>query len=201
MIRIFDGTIDPKWGTALIPAFAEIAKSRKVELSMRPGTIDIPGYELVKTAETVSICSSRGQVDLHQLLGNVNSRSSFVLEGKHNVILTDEDIYAKSINWCYGCVVPDRSDGRHMILSTKRLQNLDLFTYVATHELGHMFNAAPAERSNTVENLGSHCTNHCIMEQKLAEKTMLAQYMSLMSKQDKFCYQCRDDLRDKISQT
>ena len=47
---------------------------------------------------------------------------------------------------------------------------------------------------NTEMNLGSHCTNLCVMEQKLTGPEMTAQARRLLNNKNKFCYDCQTEL-------
>ncbi len=195
LIELLDGTKDIKHGKALIKSFAEHAKYRKITLTSAPGSIDIPRYNLVKDAERKAYNPSRGKTHFYNLLNNLLNDSRVDLVGKKSFTLIESDLYADGLNWCFGAVVPDGYNGAHLILSTYRLNEPDLLSHVGTHELGHMFGAASAGRKNTEENLGSHCTNLCVMQQKLTVPEMKAHANQLAYKQDKFCPECASELR------
>jgi predicted Zn-dependent protease len=75
---------------------------------------------------------------------------------------------------------------------------------VYLHELGHMFGAAPRGRTNTEENLGSHCLNdYCVMQQKLTVPAFSEHDNKIASRIENdlldswFCEQCQDDITKK----
>jgi len=195
LIEFLDGTNDMKYGEALIKSLAEHAKYREIQVSSAPGSIDIPRYNLVRDAEKNAYNYGRKQVHTTNLLRNLLEDSRIDLIGKNSFTLVESDLYDDGLNWCFGVLVPDFYSGQHLILSTYRLRDTDLLTHVAIHELGHMFGAASQGRRNTEENLGNHCTNLCIMQQKLSVPEMKAHVRQLADREDKFCFDCISDLR------
>lgn len=199
LIELFDGTEKSELGRALIPAFAEMAKYLKMQVRPQPGSLDLARYALVKKAEEEAYNSSRDQVNYRILLESVLNSPQVNAAGKYTFTLSESDFYADELSWCFGGVIPDSKGGRHLVMSTYRLPDLDTLAHVATHELGHMFGAASPGRRNTEENLGSHCTNLCIMQQKLSVQEMSRHYRQLAGKQNKFCSQCGDELKQYAS--
>ena len=193
-IKLFDGTTDSKYGNALISSFTEIAKYQQVIVNPKPGSIDIESFDLVEMAARRAYHPRRGQVHYLDLLNGVLEHANTKEMGKNTFILTDKDLYADNLNWCFGSLVSDSAHGRHLVMSTYRIPDLETLAHVATHELGHMFGAASAGRRNTEENLGSHCTNFCVMEQELTIPDMVKQARLLAGRSDKFCYQCKREL-------
>ncbi len=195
-IKLFDGTRDSKYGIALMRSFAEMAKYQRVIVNPKPGSIDIESFDLVEMAARRAYHPRRGQVHYLDLLNGVLEHANTKETGKNTFILTDKDLYADNLNWCFGSLVPDSVGGRHLVMSTYRIPDLETLAHVAIHELGHMFGAASSGRRNTVENLGSHCTNFCVMEQRLSVPEMTEQARLLADRDNKFCYQCQHELSD-----
>ncbi|MBT4805194.1 hypothetical protein HON71_03405 [Candidatus Woesearchaeota archaeon] len=194
LINFFDGTRDPKYGRAILKSFQEIEKYLPLTVSAIPGQTDIPGYNLVKGLESRAYNPRRNQVHLKSLLNQLLSRNQN-LEGQKSFILTEADLYDTNLNWCLGAVYGDRKGGSQLIMSINRINNARTLAHVATHEFGHMFGAASQGRRNTVSNLGSHCTNLCVMQQKLFVPEIEALAGRLVNKKDKFCYDCQTELR------
>jgi predicted Zn-dependent protease len=195
LIEFLDGTRDLKHGKALIKSFAEHAKYREMQLTSAPGSVDIPRYNLVRDAERRAYNPSRNQTHINKLLEELLNDSRINIFGQKSFTLVESDLYSDGLNWGFGAVVYDVRDGAHLILSVYRLNEPNLLAHVATHELGHMFGAASPGRRNTEEILGSHCTNLCVMQQKLSVPDMKAHARQLEYKQDKFCPDCISELR------
>jgi predicted Zn-dependent protease len=128
---------------------------------------------------------------LSELFGRRN------IAGKYTLTLTEKDLYSTGKNWCFGVSASDTANGNHILISTYRLDTQQFFVHVVTHKLGHMFGAASKDRRNTEENLGSHCTNFCVMKQRLTIGYTKAHARRLASRQDKFCYDCQEELSRK----
>lgn len=196
LVRVYDGTRDAKFGQALMQALGEIAKYKRVQIvGTHPGQLDVPGYNLVKQIERRHL-NSRGQVHLERLVVDLVNHPQV----GHNprvatIVITDNDLYSDRVNWCFGSVNQDTDGANYLTLSTARIQDPIRFRHVATHELGHLFGAASRGRRNTVENLGPHCTNQCVMEQKLSEEEMHRHARVISAKTDKFCHECQEELR------
>ena len=73
----------------------------------------------------------------------------------------------------------------------------DLKTYfkdIIIHELGHTFNATHEKRQNTVENLGSHCTDkNCLMYEYAYTNESFNRRKKL---KEPFCADCMTSMRD-----
>jgi predicted Zn-dependent protease len=195
-IRIIDGSRDVKFGKALLPALGEIAKYQRVILyGPQPGSCDIPGYNVVQNAERIAYNASRNQVDSRKLaLCVLNNPSVKYQDGIDTIILSEKDFYNYRVDWGFGSATRDNRSNGILAVSTYRLQDLQAFTHVVTHELGHLYGAASKGRSSTEEKLGSHCTNLCIMQQKLSVPDMIVHVRQIGQLQDKFCTQCQHDL-------
>lgn len=70
------------------------------------------------------------------------------------------------------------------------------FKDIVMHELGHTFNATHENRKNTVEQLGSHCTDaDCLMYKEAYSQNAFKRRQAL--KQDNpFCADCMEAMRD-----
>ncbi len=197
-IRIYDGTRTNAAGLAVGEALREIAKYGIIEVNPKPGSTDIEGYDLVRGAENRAYESRRKQVYLLGLANEVIT--SKAQEGKQTLIITEQDLYAVGLNWCFGSYFPDIYGGKHLVISTYRTGTGPLLTHLATHELGHMFGVAYRGRRNTEENLGSHCTNFCVMEQRLTVDKMKEHARKLALRGLTFCSECQTDLRSNLRQ-
>ena len=195
LINFFDGTKDPKYERALLRSFQEIEKYQHLTVSAIPGQTDIPGYNLVKGLESRAYNPQRNQVHRRSLLQELLFNSGQNLEGQKSFILTEADLYDDNLKWCFGAANGDYKGGSHIILSTRRFNGPRTLAHVAIHEFGHMFGAASQGRRNTEMNLGSHCTNLCVMQQKLIVSEMEAQARRLLNRENKFCYECQTELR------
>ncbi len=193
-IRVIDGTTRAEFGRAIVPALDEIRKYRSLPINgAMPGSKDITGYNIVKAAEQAARNNSRSQVNYLHLIAEVGNAVGHA-PGIDTLILTEQDIFDDQVRWCFGSTI-SIAEASYLVLSTFRLREPSLLTHVATHELGHIYGAAPKGRKNTEENLGSHCTNTCVMEQKLSVDTMLQHAKIIGLRPDKFCYDCQGDLR------
>lgn len=68
------------------------------------------------------------------------------------------------------------------------------FKDIIIHELGHTFNATHKERQNTVENLGSHCTDkNCLMYEYAYTDESFNRRKKL---KEPFCADCMTSMRD-----
>ena len=78
----------------------------------------------------------------------------------------------------------------------------DLKTYfkdIIIHELGHTFNATHEERQNTVENLGSHCTDkNCLMYEYAYTNESFNRRKKL---KEPFCQDCMASMRNYMENT
>jgi predicted Zn-dependent protease len=198
LIHLLDGTTEQKYGIALRSSFSEIAKYQRIQVSTTPGGIDLPGYRLVKKAERRVCNYKRDQVNLKYLLRDLLNGPRKDLIGQNSFTLIEKDLYDNHLDWCFGAVISDKEQGKHLVMSIYRFNDPRTLAHVATHEFGHMFGAASRGRSNTEMNLGSHCTNVCVMQQKLTGPDMDKQAKRLSSRDNKFCYQCQEELKKYV---
>lgn len=196
-LRILDGTKETKFGNAVVPALQELAKYMPIYIrGPRPGSIDLPGYNLVKEAESRAYDPTRRQVNYRSLVQAIVGHDRFTkTQGVETIVLSEIDFFTGGLNWCFGAATHDREYNGYVVLSTYRLQDTHALTHVVMHELGHLYGAASRGRGNTEENLGSHCTNVCVMEQRITVPSMLQQVAILSGRDYKFCKDCREELR------
>jgi len=194
-IQLFDGTTTSKFGKALVKSFAEIAKYQRILVKPKPGSVDYQGFSIVKQAVSIAYDYNRSQVRYSTLLETILNNPNVNAKGKLTITLTEFDLYDKGLNWCFGTSCSDGYGGKHIVASTSRIPDIDTLAFVVTHELGHALGAASPGRSNTEKDLGSHCTNTCIMEQKLTVPAMRIQAKLLSNKYNKFCHQCADEIK------
>ncbi|MBN1924016.1 MAG: hypothetical protein JW791_04640 [Nanoarchaeota archaeon] len=208
-VLLMDGTQDSQAENALKVAVDELAKC--VGLVNLKGTGYNPQmYNLVKSLESKSYDSRRRQVNTEELILNAYDKTK-AFPGLV-VIATDQDLFSPGINWCFGtstgCYETDnlgrRVNERDYIIGSKsRMQSFGELVFLFAHEMGHKFGAAPSGRRNTVENLGSHCTNNnCIMQQNVNLNEAIRYAQRLYKKLERgeidslFCNQCGQDLRN-----
>ena len=196
-ILLFDGTRDPRFGLAMKPALSEIEKYLTLNVSPEPGSTDLDGYNFIKDLEAASFNPQRDQCDIDfftRAAMRCFDRSGF--PAIDTILLTEKDFYRPGLNWCFGYAVDDTADRKYVVLSVARMKDPKLLTHVLTHEMGHAYGAARQGRSNTEENLGSHCTNTCVMQQKLTVEAMMEYAKILAARRDKFCGQCADEIKN-----
>lgn len=84
-------------------------------------------------------------------------------------------------------------EGYTSSISTSACRDKDFFKNIIKHELGHVFRATYAERSNIVEALGEHCTNpDCIMEKYTPDFT---KHLNRPIEKP-FCDECLESMRE-----
>ena len=195
-IRVVDGTCDPKFGKALLPALGQFANYSTVSLvGAVPGSWDIPGYNLVKRWEAAHYNPDLQKVHSRNLAMSVlNDPAYQYRHGVDTIILSECDFYRDCVAWSFGFASRDNQNNGIVAVSTYRLATPEAVAHVVTHELGHLYDAAPEGRRNTTNHLGSHCTNLCIMQQKDTVAAMHAHVSLLATRREKFCTDCQDDL-------
>lgn len=115
-----------------------------------------------------------------------------------DVLLTSYDLTAGNLRFCFGI-----ARGLNTVDSVYRYRTLpdadDRFSCIQAvvwHELGHVFGLAPRGRTNTEDNLGSHCTNPgCVMQQGLDVNTWARHVKEAKSMGRIYCPQCMEDLK------
>lgn len=195
--EVYDGTREAKYGKTLLQGFGEIAKYQRITLNAEPGTEDLVRYRIVKDAERVAYNPRREQVHLLKLMAEVCNNPLTRITGRTSLILTEKDIYADGLNYCYGSTQSDGKGGYHIIMSTARVRNMNQLLFTTVHEIGHLLGAAKRS-TNTVENLGSHCTNSCVMEQRLGLEESIQHMNRITRRENMFCDQCIQDLRSEF---
>lgn len=124
---------------------------------------------------------------------NFDSIINFLGEIKQSIVIIEKDLYFEGLNWCFGGYAPDHDC---IILSLSRLQSENHLYDLMGHEIGHMLGTCPIDRENTIEMLGSHCTNDlCVMQQKMTVAESII-YTNLRHDNDAhlYCEQCMDDI-------
>ena len=141
----------------------------------------------------------REQTHYDRLLRKINATkelNNLWREGK--LIIVDTDLYSDSTNnWCFGGFCPTKYGLGYLLVSTARFEDNTLAKQVLHHEIGHMFGAPSEGRTNTIEELGLHCTNDlCAMQQKITVSEA-RKYAHKIEKKDLFpyCLQCTEDIQ------
>ena len=195
-INLFDGTSNLHTGSVFLKALGELSNYQRVLVSPIPGKIDLPGYYFVKELVRFSYEPRRKQVNLNTFLQRFEMINPNRNPNSQNVILLEEDIFRPGLNWCFG-ESGNLNNQNYIVVSTARIENERELQDWMCHELGHMYGAARKGRSNTIEALGSHCTNDlCVMQQKVSVKeareyTKMRELLNAPT----YCPQCQNDLR------
>lgn len=195
-IRILDGTSNQKYGQALGAALHELSKLIPVKTKPQAGSIDIPGYNLVKHLEQGAYNPDGGQVSRDEILKMADKIPKIGGDRTtQKIILVENDLYTPSVNWCFGGFTHFHGND-YIVISTARVKNLLHFTDINIHELGHMYGAPRRGRRNTTEHLGTHClTDLCVMQQKdTVEASEAYSKRRHQLKSDSYCPQCKDDI-------
>ncbi|MBU0457478.1 MAG: hypothetical protein ABH824_06740 [Nanoarchaeota archaeon] len=200
-LMIHDGTRTQMAGRALSWALTELSRYHPIKsVKPKPGEIHLPSYNFVKDIERRSFDQNRRQVNRDRL-EEILTNTSVIQNNRdqQHIILIEHDLYAGNLNWCFG--------GYHhyknfdfVTVSTKRMQDIIHLQYILAHELGHLYGAAPSNRSNTEIFLGSHCiNNNCVMQQKdTVEKSARYTHQIHLSNSPTFCGQCQADLQKNV---
>ena len=204
--ELFDGTKTSRNGKILEMFLRELSKYQEILIYPETGKRDIDGYSFAIEALNYSYEPERKQINLTKLL-NLLVGIDIIQDNpfSNKVFLFDQDMYTPGRdNWCYGITQPVSSfkfgkkiNFNILFCSTKRIKAEALLFDLFAHEFGHMLNASPNGRPNTVESLGSHCTNNlCVMQQKLEAGEAL-QYALLRHRRKVpvFCPQCQEDIK------
>ena len=200
LIKLYDGTTNQNNGIILKRALAELARFQRVHITPTPGLIDISGYNLVQRLAAESTHQGRRQVHVGELLNKFKSIPAVVNEPeRQNIILLEQDLYSDGLNWCFGGY-QQHAGVDFVTVSTARIQDDIHLFHILAHELGHMYGATYQGRSNTEQNLGSHCTNDlCVMQQQLtvADSVRYA-HRRMNSNAPTYCRQCGDNLKTSL---
>ena len=196
-ILLFDGTRDPRYGKAVVPALDELRKYRHVTVEPQPGCKYVSRFEFVQELERASYDGRRHRCDV--LAFTRAAAQHFDAEGLPTeieiILMTEQDFFAPGLNSCFGFSMNDTVGRRFIALSAARLSTPEIFTHALTHELGRTYGAASPGRNNTVGLFDSYCANECVMRHTSSVKAMKEHAKLLKARQDKFCGQCADELR------
>lgn len=197
-IEVFDGTRNPVYGKVLKGALQELALYQPVYCSPKDlDGLDVHSYNLIKNIESRAYNHYRRQVNLDDVLEMADKTPEI---GKNNnkqkIILLEKDVFGPGLNFGFGAYTPYNGKD-YTILSMARIQNINQLFDLFAHEIGHMYGAASPGRSNTEENLGSHCLNDlCVMQQKNSVKEAI-EYANKRHRAGAmaYCPQCENELR------
>jgi len=109
-----------------------------------------PGSEaVVKDVDKEAYDRSRMQYNASILLNSITSTSTRATTASSVYLLwiVSEDIFVRGMNFVFGIAKP----GKGAVLSTYRLNSLNLIKKEAIHEMGHVFGL-------------QHCSNKCVMQ-------------------------------------
>ncbi|PXF52269.1 MAG: hypothetical protein C4B56_06005 [Candidatus Methanophagaceae archaeon] len=109
-----------------------------------------PGSEaVVKDVDKEAYDRSRMQYNASILLNSITSTSARATTDSSVYLLwiVSEDIFVRGMNFVFGIAKP----GKGAVLSTYRLDSLNLIKKEAIHEMGHVFGL-------------QHCSNKCVMQ-------------------------------------
>lgn len=149
-------------------------------------TFDI--QEIGKDVEKHSYVEERNQCNLESIIDFFDESID------KTIIIIEKDLYFTGLNWCFGGYTPSHGC---IIISTARLQSENHMYDLIGHEMGHLLNTCPEERTNTIEMLGSHCTNDlCVMQQKMTVKEAV-EYTTRRHEANAplYCEQCINDIK------
>ena len=198
---LLDGCVDSAPGQTLRDALTHMAGFvGTIRTDKRAGQVDMEGYGLVRSLVARSLNPRRNQVDYDRLIEHLVIHPYIRRQSPDTriIVLIPEDLYAGNLNWVHGG--SRNFAGRNIVLvSTKRLYpngRFDpiFFKYIMIHEFGHAFGAATKGRTNTYEELGSHCLNDCVMKQDLGADSGRARFHELHRKNKTFCPQCKNEI-------
>lgn len=139
----------------------------------------------------------RNQVDATILVNLMNQH--YFSAGEYEagkLIILDQDIYTKPLNFCFGVHSPVQESLGYTVFSTNRTKNENHAKDIIAHELGHVFGAPSLGRTNTYKQLGNHCSNRlCVMQQKMSVLESI-KYADLRARKNAptYCGQCMEDI-------
>lgn len=116
-----------------------------------------------------------------------------------DVVIVSKDIYARGLNWCFGCT----SSGIVSIQSVFRFRGeerqvkLDLIKRTLRHETGHLLGIPGPVGSHPriYEKGGAHCNHLCTMRQGWSLSEFKAQMIQEQKTGVIFCQDCLNELR------
>lgn len=113
---------------------------------------------------------TKKQISIDQLWEDLSSDPYCKKIPQWSILITKHDLYADGLNFCLGV----SKENAFSIVSTARFldqnNHLDIegFKTVVMHEFGHLIGLTHEGRTNTSQQLGSHCINDgCIMQQRM----------------------------------
>jgi predicted Zn-dependent protease len=124
-----------------------------------------------------------------------------------DLLVTSKDLTAEGKDFVFGYADPEQNIALQSVFRFHQNWSCDLGKFeavkrVTVHEVWHLLGAAPNVRSNTEENLGSHCINrNCAMRQgKSVEKwneLVVEEYNASVRWEIEhiLCPQCIEDIR------
>jgi archaemetzincin len=91
----------------------------------------------------------RRQYNASTLLNHLIRRAAKAESNEHilSLWILSDDVYVEGMNFVFGVAHP----GKAAVLSTHRLESLELVNKEAIHEMGHVFGL-------------QHCSNECVMQ-------------------------------------
>ncbi len=206
-IVLIDGCQDDEPGKVLYGVLTHMgAIVGIIHTDKTAGGLDLDGYAIARGLVRQSYDDVRKQVDAQALVGNI-VKDPFVKRQNPNakiVVLVPESFYAnhdgKDLTYVHGGRFSFK--GRDIVvMSTNKFYDKKgkfdpmHFGYIMTHELGHLFGAVSnSRRTNTEENLGTHCTNDCVMRQEDGHSRETAHSFGRVGKT--FCNQCKTEMRN-----
>ncbi len=119
--------------------------------------------------------NERGQISIDQLYQDLSQDPYAKQIPQFSLLITSHDLYGTNhdgqlLNFCNGVT----KEGHFAIISTARFLDgnnhldIDRFQSVVMHEFGHLIGLTPNGRKNSYQQLGTHCSNHDIMEQDMS---------------------------------
>jgi archaemetzincin len=131
-----------KKSTAVVPSVKEALNDTF--------SIETVGERQMDAAEVKGAYNAnRMQYNASKLLNYLIKSASKLRSDEHSVPLwiISDDLYVPGMNFVFGVAHP----GKAALLSTNRLDSLDLIKKEAIHEIGHVIGL-------------QHCTNNCVMQ-------------------------------------
>ena len=127
---------------------SEVIEALEAVFMIEPG-----GEAIVKDADRDAYDRNRMQYNASILLNSITTtwRAKATTKTKtassFYLWIVSEDIFVRGMNFVFGVAKP----GKGAVLSTCRLDSLDLIKKEAIHEMGHVFGL-------------QHCSNKCVMQ-------------------------------------
>ena len=112
--------------------------------------IEPEGEAIVKDADRNAYDRNRMQYNASILLNSITSwkvKTTTKTASSFYLWIVSEDIFVRGMNFVFGVAKP----GKGAVLSTCRLDSLNMIKKEAIHEMGHVFGL-------------QHCSNKCVMQ-------------------------------------